>query len=544
MHSGELVFHFLNVVVLTALIAAWVLWRYRVAVLKGMQARSGEVIPVAEFTRQENAAPPVGVEHVVHWANRARRGIVIAVVAAIVLPALVMTALYLILSDLPRSPAHVWLVTSVFASAAVPMVAVFLAIPFWRALLIWFASIGACAVTGVVLAMIQRLAGGKLPTMDQFMILPYFLEFAAVEWSVPLLLLLATGARRLRGVAPITLAGLLTFGLAPLLGSRLTALAASTAVGGAWLLTVGINAGFFLLSLPTGWFAWSRIKAVARAYENKRLSDAQLLARTWWLMFVASIAITLANAYDKWLIIFSVSAVAYLIFPRLLEWTLSRLRPERERPPLRTLLLLRVFGYTKRTERLFDRIAARWRLFGPVTMIAAPDVIARTVDPEDFLRYLTGQFSSAFVQSREDLDARLAVLDQKPDPDGRYRINEYCCRDNTWQATVVELMRRADAVVMDVRGVTAERRGCEFELQQLAARLLPEQVVLVVDRTTDRHMIESAMLSHGASRLPAMTEVSRNATAETNQVFANLITAAYGTDNRPGPEGIRTKLLN
>ena len=530
MHSGELVYHFFNVIVLTALVAAWVLWRYRVAVLKGMQARSGDVIPMAEFTGRENVATRVSAENVLSWMSRARRGIVIAIVAAIVLPALMMAGLYLILSDLPRSPAHVWLVGSVFASAAVPMVAVFLALPFWRALLIWFASIGACALIGVALAMIQRLVDGKLPTLDQFMIVPYFLQFAAVEWSVPLLLLLATGGRRLRGVAPITLAGLLAFGLAPLIGARLTAWAASTEFGSPWLLTAGLNAGFFLVALPTGWFAWSRLKAVARAYENKRLSDAQLLARTWWLMFVASIAITLANVHEKeWLTIFSVSTVAYFMFPGLLAWTLSRLRLERERPPARTLLLLRVFGYRARTEKLFDRIAARWRLLGPVTMIAAPDVIARTVDPEDFLRYLTGRFSNAFVQSREDLDTRLAALDQQPDPDGRYRINEYCCRDNTWQATVVELMRRADAVVMDVRGVTAENRGCEFELQQLAERLPPEQIVLVVDRTTDRGLIESAMLGHGASRLPKMTEVARNATVETNRVFANLITAAYGT---------------
>jgi hypothetical protein len=532
MHSGELIFHFLNVIVLTAIIAPWVLWRYRVAVLKGMQTRSGEVIPVADAGKYDNAPVPANMESVLLWASRARRRIGIAVVAAIVLPALVMTALYLILSDLPHTPAHVWLVCSVFASAAVPMVAVFLAIPFWRALLIWFGSVGACAVIGVALAMIQRIVHGKLPTLDQFLIVPYFFQFAAVEWSLPLLLLLATGARRLRGVAPITVAGLLAFGLAPLLGSRLTAWAAGTEAGGRWLLSVGLNAGFFLLALPTGWFAWSRLKAVAQAYESKRLSDAQLLARTWWLMFVASVAITLANVYEQhwwqWLTIFSVSGAAYLIFPPLLAWTLSGLRPERERPPVRTLLLLRVFGYTARTERLFDRIAARWRLFGPVTMIAAPDVIARTLDPEDFLRYLTGRFSTAFVQSKEDLDRRLAVLDQAPDPDGRYRINEYCCRDDTWQATVVELMRRADAVVMDVRGVTAKRRGCEFELQQLAARLLPEQIVLVVDGTTDRAMIEDAMLGHGAARLPTMTEVARNAPSETNQVFTNLITAAYG----------------
>ena len=57
------------------------------------------------------------------------------------------------------------------------------------------------------------------------------------------------------------------------------------------------------------------------------------------------------------------------------------------------------------------------------------------------------------------------------------------------------------------------------------------------DQTTDRGMIESAMLSHGASRLPKITEVARNATSENNQVFANLITAAYGTDNHPEQKG-------
>jgi hypothetical protein len=533
MHSGELIFHFLNVIVLTAIIASWVLWRYRVAVLKGMQARSGEAMAVAEATRHEAIPAPVNAETVRRWMSRARRGIVIAVVAAIALPALLMAGLYLILSDLPRSPAHVWLVGSVFGSAAVPMVAVFLAIPFWRALWLWFLSLGACAVIGVALAMIQRLVAGKLPTLDQFMNIPYFFQFAAVEWSMPLVLLLATGGRRLRGVAPITLAGLLAFGLAPLLGSRLTAWAAGTEAGGRWLLSIGLNGGFFLLALPTGWFAWSRLKAVARAYENKRISDAQLLARTWWLMFVAAIAITLANVYEQhwwqWIAIFSVSGAAYLIFPPLLACALSRWHPGNERPPARTLLLLRVFGYRARTEKLFDRIAARWRLLGPVTMIAAPDVIARTVDPEDFLRYLTGKFATAFVQSRNDLDARLASFDGRPDPDGRYRINEFCCRDDTWQATVVELMRRADAVVMDVRGVTGGRRGCEFELQQLAARLASERIVLVVDGTTDRRMIESAMLGHGADELPKMIAVARNAKAETDQVFENLLAAAHGT---------------
>jgi hypothetical protein len=531
MHSGELIYHFINVIIITSLIAPWVLWRYRAAVLNGMQARNGDVLePAAVLTRAAETAPAVSTPQVFAYLRRARSRIVIAVVAAISLPALMLAALYLLLSDLPRSPAHVWLVTSVFASAAVPMIAVFLALPFWRAVAIWLAAISACALAGVVLSVLQRALAGKPPGLDQLMIVPYFLLFVAVEWSAPLLLLLATGSRKFRGVAPITFAGLLAFGLAPLVGSRLTALAATTVTGGAWLLSLGINAGFLLVALPTGWLAWLRLKAVAQRYEKKRLSDAQLLARTWWLMFVASVGITLANLdanRGKWAIIFTASALAYLSFPPLLTLSFSRLGAGRDRPPARTLLLLRVFGYTRRTERLFDRIAARWRLCGPVTMIAAPDVIARTLDPGDFLRYLTGRISNTFIHSRQDLEARLAAMDREPDPDGRYRINEFCCRDNTWQATVVELMDRADAVIMDLRGVTAERRGCEFELQQLAARLDPERIVLVVDQHTERGVIERALRSEGAITLPHIAEVDGNRARDTERVFERLVSAAY-----------------
>ena len=47
MLGGELVFHFLNVIVMTALVAPVVLWRYRRAVLAGMQHGLGAPLPFA-----------------------------------------------------------------------------------------------------------------------------------------------------------------------------------------------------------------------------------------------------------------------------------------------------------------------------------------------------------------------------------------------------------------------------------------------------------------------------------------------------------------
>jgi hypothetical protein len=192
--------------------------------------------------------------------------------------------------------------------------------------------------------------------------------------------------------------------------------------------------------------------------------------------------------------------------------------------PAPTLLLLRVFGYTARTERLFDRVEARWRLIGPVTVIAAPDVTARTLDPGDYLRWLTGRIDDLFVTSRADLDTKLERLDLRPDPDGRFRTSEFCCRDSTWQATVVELMLRADAVVMDVRGITPARLGCEFELQQLAQRLPPQRLVLVIDETTDRNILKAAF--GPTEDQVRMIDMRRRRDAD--RVFDALVDAAGG----------------
>lgn len=244
-------------------------------------------------------------------------------------------------------------------------------------------------------------------------------------------------------------------------------------------------------------------------------------------MIVAAESITLANVVDNWVAVLFGTGAAYVVFSPLLRWTLTR--TQKDRPPLRELLLLRVFRKVDawKTERLFDSVASRWRLFGPVTMIAAPDVAARTIDPGDFLHFASGRIAHTFVKSQEDLAARLATIDMEPDPDGRYRINDFCCRDNTWQATVVELMHRADAVVMDLRGVTESREGCEFELAQLAARVPADRVVLIINSATDQSVIERAMQEGGASRLPNLIELASESPSVIGPVFNKLISAAY-----------------
>lgn len=531
MWAAEAGIHLANVIVLTLTLATFVLWRYRAAVLRGMQVGQGGLLPVPPISApaKSTIAPDDPSVEALNWERQARRRIALAYMLSVGASALVLAGVYLVASDLPTTPAHFVGVAGVMLSAAMPMIAVSLAVPFWRAFRWWLAALVAGAALLVVVSVLQRLVLGKAATLDQLMNFVYFFQLAANQLWLPFLIFFIIGNRRLRGVAPITFAGMLIFGLAPLAGAQLLRTISSTASGSALISEVGsawltFHGGFLLLALPTGWLGWRRLHTLARRYREKKFSDAQLLAHTFWLVFVATQALQLAISVSTPWRALAGCAAAYLIFPPINRFCLARAGLQRGRPPARTLLLLRVFGYVARTQRLFDRVAARWRLFGPVTVIAAPDVVARTVDPGDFLSFVTGRISDSFIQSQADLDARLASLDLAPDPDGRYRVNDFCCRDNTWQATVIELMKRADTVIMDVRGVTAARRGCDFELQQLASRVPGRKVVLVVDRTTDRGVIERAMAD--AAQDVRLLTVERNATSETHRVFQALLKAA------------------
>jgi hypothetical protein len=287
----------------------------------------------------------------------------------------------------------------------------------------------------------------------------------------------------------------------------------------------GIDAGFVLIALPVGLLAWWRLKALARAYQAKRFSDVQLLASTWWLLVVLQQALLVVSSKPQPLAVaatFGAAGLSWWLFMPLLARALRWAAAHPGRPAPRLLLVLRVFGDSARSQALFDRVVSRWRWFGPVATIVAPDIVARTVDPGDFLRFATGDLAADFVTTAEDLQRRLATLDRDPDPDGRFRINEFCCRDSSWQATVVSLIGLADVVLMDLRGFGPQRAGCAFELGQLQQRRA-SQVVLLVDAGSDRAALEP-LLGVGARRLPLL-QLQGRAVAQADSAFGALLAA-------------------
>ena len=163
--------------------------------------------------------------------------------------------------------------------------------------------------------------------------------------------------------------------------------------------------------------------------------------------------------------------------------------------------MLRVFGYSARTRQLTDQVGQYWRYNGPINMIGGADLATALIEPDELMQFWSGKQRQSFVANEADLKTRLQTLDIRRDPDTRYRINEFFCHDNTWQAMVKALAQQSAVVLMDLRGFGKTNRGCEFELAMLLGDVPLIRVLLLVDGTTRMDELES-MLQAAWRKIP------------------------------------------
>jgi hypothetical protein len=315
--------------------------------------------------------------------------------------------------------------------------------------------------------------------------------FLLVQAQIPFLIIVVTGSRRLRSVSPLVLAGLLVFCFSNLFVTDLVRWTIDVP-SLRWLVVylAQTEMVFMLAALPIGYGCWRIMRWLSARFERKAFSDTQLLVDTWWLIvaFYESMQLAVGFGWGGLLTLLAFVAYRLVVAVGLKLWPVDPAPNGRGR-----LLLLRVFGFRRRSERLFDAIAQRWRLQGSVRLIAAADLAMRTLDPGDTIRFLGGRLRRLFVRDTIDLADRLAQVDETRDPDGRFRLAKFFCHDDTWRPTLQALLGRSDAVLMDLRGFSAKNSGCVYELQQLVATGLLRRTLFVVDATTDVTLLERTL---------------------------------------------------
>ncbi len=336
---------------------------------------------------------------------------------------------------------------------------------------------------GVTASGVQPLAVGGvvLPALLQ----PLFLWLITAAPGVFLLVFLN---RRIRSIGPLLLVMMLIAVLgahASFLAMHLEAvqrlmvdLALASGIGVATLFFAVQAAGFALFLLP-GWWAAAWLR---RRYQAKRISDQMITFDAVWLLMTLIECSALASERGAlgW-----AGLLAFAAYRLVVALGLKPLqRAALARAPAR-LLLLRVFGAQRQSERLFDLLGARWRYRGSLQLIAGTDLATTTLEPHEFLDFLSGRLARNFIHGPADLERRLAGLDLAPDPDGRFRVNEFFCDAGSWQPAVARLMAASDLVAMDLRGFSDQNRGCIFELQALIDGVPIDRLILLIGGRSD-----------------------------------------------------------
>ncbi|MBO0702946.1 MAG: hypothetical protein J2P38_08435, partial [Candidatus Dormibacteraeota bacterium] len=304
--------------------------------------------------------------------------------------------------------------------------------------------------------------------------------------------------RRVRAVGPLTVAFFLfatagtelvntvllyNFDITRVVASILFALGAT----GFWAF-VAVNVMSFTVFALIGWVA---LLALRRAYRAKWVNDQSLVVDALWLFFALYYAVDLASDRPLWALAGPVAFGLYLVTVRC---GFPLLMPRRAARGGTTLLVLRVFSLGKKSEKLFESMSRHWRYAGPVQLLAGPDLAETTVEPYQFLDFVTGRLARQFISDQDALSRRIQELDTRPDFDGRFRINDFFCRAHTWQATVAAMVEKVDAVFMDLRGFTSARLGSTYEIQQLLLHIPVSRIILLTDATTDHAFLEQTAI--------------------------------------------------
>ncbi|MES9853200.1 MAG: hypothetical protein ABW170_15400 [Candidatus Thiodiazotropha sp. L084R] len=499
--TGVLPFIILVSSPLTMIFSVFLLWLYRRAVIRSMRGNGGSSMPdeVAGAKVSAQESPPLRIRLIkdkvlLHGRAESAFNATSVSLQRLGLVYGVAGVVYALVMSLP------WMITAGGGFPLVRLLWLFVCFAWPGVIVVVMAAATSSGqkqliFTGyflfVVLIGVVVIARNSDSSVGQLL---FFWLFAN---GAPTLLLVTYFLRRIRAVGPLVLTFMVAgvtgaVVLTTIVGNSETMLSAFTGIGvflglGAIPMYVMINLLGFLLF---GIFGWWLLGRLGYAYRAKRMSDQSLNLDALWLMFAVFQSITLAFEGGMWIF---TGLVAFIIYKQITRIGFTRVKSQIYSKRAPSLLLLRVFALGRKSERMFDTLSKRWLRHGNIDMIAGPSLVTSTIEPHEFLDYMGGHLSRSFIDNPSVLEQRLALRDCLPDPDGRYRVNEFFCRNDTWQMCMSRLASESDVVLMDLRSFSQQNQGCLWELEQLLTTVLLDRVLFVVDETTDKGFLEQQL---------------------------------------------------
>lgn len=328
-----------------------------------------------------------------------------------------------------------------------------------------------------------KILGPLIYLLFVLLIQPDLILAWALIMGIPTVFLILFSNKKIRTVGPFVLVSLIIF-ISGIVAAFLLIYWTSVLLNFEKLIQHSIWA-FSLLVITLfvfGFFGYRILKWLATRYRDKKLSDHIILLDSWWLLFTIT-EIMFFSVEGKMFSLSGLLAFAGYKVTTFIGFQL--ITPKLEQAAKFRLLLLRVFGFRKRSERFLDELGMNWRYIGCVNLFISTDLATATLEPHEFLDFISGRLNQRFIKSEADLSMRIENMDIYRDPDGRFRINDFYCYENAWRPALDQLILKNDAILMDLRGFNHRFKGCIYELKQLINMVSLDKIVLAIDNSTD-----------------------------------------------------------
>lgn len=314
---------------------------------------------------------------------------------------------------------------------------------------------------------------------------------------------------RLRSIAPVVLTVLFISVIAtmtalsgmennPGIYLSITRFTSNTPLGDTGAILAFGLIGLFLLAILSWWV----YTYIASSYMQKNISDHSLLMDSIMLFFAAlmSSAFLLLEIGPVWIPSVIVAFITYkfMVGAGLRVFALNTDITMRENV---SLIFMRVSSVGKWAEAFIHAIFNYWCNIGNIQYLAGSRFAKCCVRSYEMLRFFGSKQRREFITRQDILDDKLISMDELPDFDGRFRINDFYYHESFLAPVLISLEQQCSALLLDLRRFGKKDKDSR-ELLEVFSYLPLDKIIMVINKKTDTTLLKESICS-AWEKLPA-----------------------------------------
>ncbi|MBT8274283.1 MAG: hypothetical protein KJO77_10780 [Bacteroidia bacterium] len=108
-----------------------------------------------------------------------------------------------------------------------------------------------------------------------------------------------------------------------------------------------------------------------------------------------------------------------------------------------------------------------------------------------YLQYWRIKISRSYTKNRSHIVKKIANTLKRPRKlDLTFKSIPMFCYDNTWKLAVSEFLKNSKVILMDLRGYSEARKGCEYEVDFIFDNFPINRILFLIDTVSDKDLVK------------------------------------------------------